>query len=897
MPQDDRRCNKKTRIHCDERRSKCHQCRGCRPRNERHGNPFQGWWLRRTRGSDSVSIFTRNVDFGIDMETRLMFIDTTKTPIEVTSYTGVPPQLCDHGELVSGAREPSTLEAPNPAITLYDQVSETVLVRSDNNAPPFIGRESLTLQDNGKTLVGFGDANGTRGNGSVKDSIFKKIKCPPPIRPFGPGEELFPDPNDPVFMFKEHYEYIITNDAITNPRLKEQERFPGLKKVEKHKNLLLTTGVLYRPVQVTQVQITTNVQPVLGRPPNVPLTTLIFECDPFPIVGGRAFLTGFTGSLASLNGTHTIQWAEQTAYDKNPNFVNAALTFRFTIPVNTAGLAAEADFFGYITTGLGTAQVFIPPVTSTSEYQTMMTAIIDMHRYAIRLSTHSAFFTYFPRIISPAPPSNQEMIPTFGELQTRLLNGTSLTHVYVQRRYPPPASIWYLFLFTALVAGANSPPGQPVPYVPVNDRFFGQIPISTAGWIYNVPASNYLEQAYNLYWTMEGPATTPVQSFASITYGFGGAIGQTFKGVVSPLGVAPVGRFFLMGAPIPGFNVAFSQFFLFGRIKPSWVNGQNIGYVRIFDYRLTDPNLYMTQSDFVPPEAAGTPRPTIEAYCRVLSEAFRFLKNDLGCTDILFDIRGSLNERYATPAVLSSFFGGDRCFGNRFNNVSEIGGGPLTNLANYEYHNDAYTKDVEVFNQVLPSLNKQFYGDVVFDNCKVRCLVDNQAQCCGDLFIHGFLGNNLDKRLGNNTRAKIFGDLDGRLDGFFGNTNPQTVNAEGFIIQAPPPNPPNTPFPFIQLSLENPGNGQFKMIKEPVFLCNRCLYLKPDAGPNLGPGPWLNTFEDVLYGDIGVIPSTEPRLPGDPRPPPTFPLSGNPALRANWRDKWLEEVVHEIIGV
>lgn len=451
-------------------------------------------------------------------------------------------------------------------------------------------------------------------------------------------------------------------------------------------------------------------------------------------------------------------------------------------------------------------------------------------------------------------------------------------------------------------------------------------------WCYNIPVENYMDmtpgfEPRNIWWRLTGAATNLAQSIAGLIYYNDPSIGQTFEAITHPAyaGTTPGGsgtsQYYQMGNNIRNnYNYPLAESYIFARLNPSLTNGRKIGYIRIYDELYQDPLFLTFNGHFAPKPPAfpidttvNNPRTNIEAMIRILSAGMQYIITTLECTDVIIDYRDNTGGYGILNAVLTSFFGGNRT-GEENGLMIPIdnGFGQIIDMKQYEYYNNAYESVINTTKDFLPDLTESYYPGSVLKNGKLILLADRNAASAGDYLPHFFLGDTLNRDLGNGVKAKILGDINGILTGSAGHEPGQTVSYDSFIIT----DNSNIPVSVLTHGQENGINGIYKMKAETIGTGNRMLDinpdtglppLHPDAGPNLGSGPWINTWEALTFPDIGYpyvadpAPSSAvPRLPGDTRlnPGPLLPFPNSPshADRARWRDSWLEESVHTILA-
>ena len=744
-------------------------------------DPFHGWWAGILKGkSDFFPINTT-----VNTSNKTIFIDTTKSPIVITTYAGP----------LDTPRENHPTET-GPVV--YFKRLDSITLWVENNDPTVFDLITLRLQPDNNTLAGYGYIS-ELSQGGTSGYIFKRINKPL-IRPFGPKEYSFPginsyaDCSNPVFMFDEFCNFQLTEQPFSTIAM-GYVQYPGLAKFRNHQQILKTTGINYLTsivkVQRTVVnagvpRVSLNTQPSLSRFLTVFYTSTPHRVNQFT----KVTLSGFNHPI--LNGTFQVVNYENVLFiDDDPNFVNSStLQYRFAVELNTSSLAA--DSFGYINgIGNGVANVQIGPVTPITEYRELMAIQTEMFYFAFKYSTHSAI-RYYTASTDPF-----YCIDTFANLQTRLRSGTAVARGARLRNYSC-GSIFYNNLATI---------GESFPNTwnaPINNPF-GMIPtLSSNLFAYSIPLENYLDfsvgnEPRNIWWRMTGPATTPLQQLLGLTYYGNLAVGQTFEaitwpakaGVPPPPGAGVVYRQ-LGGVAFNNWNSIVSQRYVFGRINPALVGGQNIGYIRMSVNEWADPFFGMLQKQFAPAPPSfpidtkiNNPRANYEATFRVLSEGLKYIVTTLGCsTRIILDVRGGVGGGPWSISTLASFFGGDRKNLEFTSPTIDTGFSSLINIGTYDIYDDAMNKAFGPFFQHLPSKNNLYYPGSVLNSsgARVYILNDMAASSSNDTLPHMFLGDLLNKNIGSGVTAKIFGDINGVSAGATGSQQNMTTSAISFPV-------------------------------------------------------------------------------------------------------------------
>jgi hypothetical protein len=881
-------------------------------------DPFHGWWIMANKGNSAY-------DSTNYIAPKTVFIDTTQNPIQLFAYPGA----------LDAPRQLQTGEGTNPA--LYTRVDSITLLLVQPN-PSSTSLPNFRLQADGRTLAGISNT-GFFSQGGQPMWVMTKLDNPPVIRPFGPqdrafrGETSFSDPSNPVFMFDEYCDYLLTEEPMSNVALGFTQ-YCGYLPFRDHQQKLKTTGVSYGPTLITQVQKTAfigggggvnTIGVAANTQPGLATTTIITKAQNHADKASTVTLAGFpAGPLSILNGTFKVLVNECINFiDNDPNYTNPnSITYRFLIALDTSAL--PADGFGYLT-GIGTptASVTIGPVALTGDvYRELLNCMFEMANFAYQFTTHSSIQMRVPLIGTGGNPL--QIIGTLSELQTRIRAGTTVTlSNWRLRQTTSCGSTFYinLFPFISLNSIASTLYDR-FPVVPYNNPF-GIWPLNSASlWAYNIPRNNYLDQTpgfepRNGWWRLAGAATNPFQSAAGLAYYGDPTFGQTFEAITFPISagtspnpLAPTNQqYFQFGSSTRNtFSPVFAELYVFGRINPAYTGGISIGYVRVSDSFWVDPGNRMFNLNLSPKPPAfpidttvGNPRANIEAACRVFAAGMNYIVTTLGAQAVIIDTRANAGGAIPSNVVLASCFGADRLCEQFIKTFVDTGFSAPFDPSTLNVLNDAINSCYSDEKNLLPSKNDAFYPGCVFKNGKLRLINDRAAGSAGDVMPHLFFGDTLNKNIGNGVTVKFFGDVVGILCGGTSSADAwhQTTSASSFIVTTSA----GVPVDFLRYGFELSSSFMLKMTAEPLSLCNRPIIggvplLKPDGYINLGPGPWLNTWDDLTYPDIGVpgaIPQIPVRLPGDARGPPIWPPTL--ANRNLWRDTWLEETIREILGI
>lgn len=965
------------------------------------GHPLHGQWIQRTSGLNQIN----------SVNSPMMFIDTTVYPYVYTTYSGAPMQYANHGKMSSLIRTRiPTMEATGITGSIYAIDSTNFMLQITNLLFPLT---SLTLQSNGDLVV-----SNTNGKSvSVTMSYFTKSVTTIVPRPYVQTQAMYYENcNNAQFMLEEHLEILLTQQNTSSYGL-NCSRFPGEAALRERFRLLTTVGIEHDEVTVLAVQTTNMTTSTIVT--NSPLTTIICQQRPNVVPGAQVVLAGFADAL--LNGTFTVGISQLSHYDADADYC-ANTTFTFTILLDSAALAADAD--GYYTGIVGgeTAQATIAPVLPDSEAGVVFAAMFDLDKYAVQFSqTFNTTVSYIPAqsvvvISAPGPAVNtyaavtgsNTPLPTTtgvtGDIvvcnpflaDTALVNaaavsgkiafcgrgtvsfnvkmtnclaagaigmivantddipfamnitgsipaviisltnatillantvglaGTIKTKSDISNQLP--AQSWstlqtavssVLDEFIDIRAGTYNPcaswlySGQNGTFIlptlrnsiyMANDRYMK--PISTYLG-YDIIYNNYLDltvgfKPSTVWWNLTGAAETLEQSAVGLFFFNNSAVGREFNTIMWPHDSSPGSAYYQLGGFRTTNVVTIGRRYMAGRINPSYTGGENIAYLSLFGSINIDNLGIMATTICQPVVSMASTRPGLETMLKVFSTAIRYMTTTLGCTHVIIDTLNNFisTSTYMGPtAALANLFGGSRQGYSVYTSACEIGGGTPVKTSTFTSMGSGLANMETCISAINPALVNTYYGaGSTFANCRVSIIADVNTVQGIAMFIRQLRGDALDGDIGNGVTTRIYGDIDGRVDGGY--------NTTGFYGTAIHPGYKVTAFGAVgpqsvhRITYDS-GHLTFKLGAEPVFTCNRGTWLKPESGPNLGAGPWSNRWDDIGWPSIGagLSAGTLPaRLAGDARPNPTYPPAST-AERANWRAPWHEEVIKIVVAL
>ncbi len=893
-------------------------------------NPFHGWWSTITKG-DNFSYDPTLTQYEQDDIDAYIFIDTTKTPISITTTAGTNLQ----------PRQPTNLDVfpTDPAFLTYDQVDATTLIGRYNQLAltgtdfnQYPDSFALKLQPDGKTIIATNDENPFSYWQVLATKLVKVGE--PKLRPFGESDVNFKgDVNDPVFLVKYFFDQLLhmSNSAnaqyICNPSLVPPPAcnnvpqacnsplsqpvdcdFVGFREAYDVLEQLLDEGLTFT-THITKIRPTNNAFGQL-------VTDIYTDTFSFATPGATVTIAGFTGAYAALNGTYTngvsyLQFGGvpnpsslHVDYAQNAQGQQIAGTYPFhfllskdtsnpiTFPRVTSGANVGLGIFSTVPDGATvTVTHRVHPAMEYPEFEAAVFALF----YKIWQSSLHNTFTGF------SPSGTVFLFDTWNDLQAAVKAGTALTNVIRTRTSSPRPSTFYHN------AALNTQTAQAITYL-LNDPF-GVRPNAAGVWpaIYNydIVLNNYLENAANLYWALDGAPSGPwidVQENVQANFGYKPNLnpsitgGKSFVGAVAPYFPESVvldpAHYTLLGGslalPQPPLNTirANKNEMYFGRIKKSLTGGKNIGYIRLRDFAEIDPSDLMT-TGFFDPTNGTSPKPNREALSQVLSAMMKYLVTDLQSEAIIIDIRANQGGLSEVAQSIAEFFGDTRPgvvthAAYKDDGVRVID--ELQDTTKYSSANNVLEITRKQYEIVQAGYNNIQYPGSVFQGGKVIILDDVNAGSTGDTFPQFFLGANLDKNIGANTIVKFIGDIDGRDKDFDSALNPMPVSQNSSFLTDPSGNPVSPinvryggGWAFDPTNIG--GTNYFTNQQTPVTAIDAAP-LQGTAGGNPLPNDWPQT----VWPDLGFItPYPYPQLPTEPTP-----VSGT---QSSWNDVWLRQAI------
>jgi hypothetical protein len=335
-----------------------------------------------------------------------------------------------------------------------------------------------------------------------------------------------------------------------------------------------------------------------------------------------------------------------------------------------------------------------------------------------------------------------------------------------------------------------------------------------------------------------------------------------------------------------------------GIINRNYTQGSTIGYCYFGNTLQGDPLNYLTARVMAQPGKApsSNPRRRREAASGMFAPMFQMLFGDYGAEAIINDIRGNNGGSFISWPTLAEFVGGQRArvFGSQSQQRLDI----MKPRVDYDDIFDPYNLTGAPAGALMnlgvrtqyPAINEANYPGSTNPSAVVYLMSNWRATSGGDMFLHAFSGDALDGDLGAGAVAKIVGNPVGTLfgcnsgDGF---TFPMVPDSAMLFdnVTGRPISPLYTSLDLYCAATAWPDRETPSCARVPFSFPVPLTSLPGKSGSAAPP----HDIETLWWPDIGWLPNTRSRLPGDTRPQ-------TPTQLEERRDAWLEATVLNIIG-
>ena len=871
------------------------------PSNPEGTNPFHGWWVARAKHVDFIETASQ-----VFVGTSYIHIDATQNPYVITDYLGT---LFKPVEM-SIFRGPGQRNwYPFNERTLATQPGPYDL----DNPLNFIAL--ITLSEDGQRLSDY--EGNTDAISTIRGRRMEKIEedLVPPIASREFGSSNTNPPSDPRNILRTYAETMLFNSNLQLATAVGNNDFIGFKESLGLVDQIIDQGISH----------TTPIDTIFATRSEVGLTIIRTAEYHHTAPVGKLEISGCTGDWAALNGIHrALPSLTTNPREPNPEFVDfgpdtsmRSIQYDVGFYFNSSLLSADADG---IATSTGPCELTVTygPLNGLSTYEDTAASVWYWYYETIKNGIHNTIGVYFDAATEfndglPRPIGVAEAVRGWPQVKSEvstdddvLVNVQSRFYTSYAKNYVGMASYTSFFYIFGLPRSATR---FTLTYPNVNNRF-GIRPLVDSRdvngrWYYDISRQNYLQDVVVPYVNCEGNTRTdPVNDVAALQFGTAGCDTLTIRNV--PFGTLPPPGFSFFNnfknndgdfpynviqAALPWFYTSSEQVYLMGRVDPAYTGGTTIGYFRLSAFDMDQGDITQSKS-FNPPNMPDSVRRQSGAYRKIMAEMMEYLVTGLGSDHIIIDIRGNVGGSNLNVALLREFFGEeDFCyFDGTAGYPVDYGSDIVYDLDDMDFEQEELRlSNLNETQCIFTSSAKTLYPGSVFQGGEVIILTDTDAGSAGDVFPGAMLNSTLGRDLGADTHLTIFGDIDGRLQGGFGQIPVNPVSDRSpFLVDAS--GEPVSTLQFFGESFTSPNRADGSTFS------NQIEGIKPDCAPSLtgksGGCPLPNDEDVLVHPDLGFTPNPRPRLAGDTRP-----QTPDPNVRSEYRDAWLEQAIELAVSL
>jgi hypothetical protein len=896
---------------------------------------FHGWWKTiskdQTAGFDNG--FYNQYTIGNPDIDSYIFIDTNKTPIIITTCAGT-------SETVFQPKPNQIAGDPTYALSSDGTALVSLVIATGDDVVSGNLYHTLQLQEDSQTLVcqtdgGFTAPDGTKMMSASSDYvttlILKKLHDSPPcsIPSFDISKEAHHNDHTRLtVLFKYLFERQYFHEGNMNRSYNTD--VDCISEARKKLDMYLTEGRTFIS-KITKIRKTFNQSGMTG-----------IYTDRFNFVtpGSDMTITGLGNTWAVING-HYVNGAGIHCFGGVPNPSSdhvdvGTWPFHFYLRSDTSSLDAFVNNDGYpqYANGVATCKHFgsnskhsiLPSVTVTHKvtddmsYSAFYAAVYAMFYDIFKVNQHHGIGPWLANsgdpfipttwkelqtALTPQIPTLQQEMAVFPNLQPLTSTAVSVpcrsrTNMFLPQYFYKNAAI-----LVPYISRVDPQPGYAWHF---NDPY-GLFPVPGGLYDYDVIVNNYLVGVRNLYYTLDGTPTTPLQSILGLA-GYKNMIGDTtggayFTSTTTPYNVTDPGSgnpdpnvWTLMGGAFDGSDAeAAANALHFGFVDPTLSNGKKIGYIYLGDTSRTDVNGLMTWAAMLKSNEYDSPRQGLEGFARVFSAMMIYLQSDSPLDGLIIDDRLGAGGTGSQSFVVGSLFGGKRPCVDKFvqtwvdnsepKSISELGYKDYANIDSLLHKQCEFIYADETA--------KRYGNNAVFTNGPVVALHSAGAASGNDEIIRTmYLGKNAQKDVGSGVHVKIIGDVDGRLKGAtlydFSDNLPFKSFDNPLITNF------NTPVAAIGSMRSDETLGSTISVHAGIPISIQDKTTAIDAAPTLkgwsGGNPLPDEYESTVYVDFGFM-----------TPHPDAPLPGwkndgqvSPSDSSTFCDRWFEQAILSVIA-
>jgi hypothetical protein len=545
--------------------------------------------------------------------------------------------------------------------------------------------------------------------------------------------------------------------------------------------------------------------------------TVLFICKYHKITrSNRVTISGYKGEWAAINGIWDLDpfvYANSITYPSDRAFTCSNRRY-IIIPFDSRNLPE----YNPVKHGNGEVKSFHKSINENSSYRDMIVALDELI-----LNTGFATHTrgYYMAIIKDInkPPVIPE---TYKEIQDLLdTNPSYVVNVRFRSRTYPQSNAGMYINPNKYYNQINSR----YPSFDINNPFNIDSTLN-----YSIVISNYLQEgSVKTIYYKETPD--------------GELIFQ-----VGDIGVIP-----------PGYNTFKDSEIIFGFVSQSRTNENRVGYIYYPNFQFIDTNFLIFK---------GIPGNRNYYVYLLVGTIMNYLITNYKIQDIIFDNRGNGGGYVNLCYTVACSVGGKR---NYFSESSDPNGSPCNidlYKTNYPHINPEEMEKV-IPNSVLKGTPQRKANVIILD--------DINAASGGDVFPNQFIGDNGDGELGNNTKAYIIGNIDGRISG--------GVSTELFPAVKTPDeaaiyysNDISGDYAIPPFSFQNEKGGSFLYANKN----KKMFYFQKETTPTI----LIPHDFSVVYSDMGYLPSTIKYLNN------VQPVKNDPTT---WQDSYFENAIRVIL--
>ena len=675
-------------------------------------------------------------------------------------YTGTPQNFREYNNNDDEDISPSPVSIIDSNAVLI----ETNALPASSLFEPYI---TFRIQEDGSGIIDYFDTEGGRIYQVTK---YEKLEETPVIQ--RTDEPSLVDWNDPIEIARYVYEYY---GGVVGPQKADDLHdadYVGREKYDENFQQLLNTGWVRTATTSSAFRGGKHIGVWKTQySGSFPVTTL-HTAEPHKFNAASVLeITGFSGPFSILNGEHRVSLAPTSTVNANPPYPWAnenSFEYLVMVDVDTSGIVED---YNPLTHGFGQLKSVHDPITSETEYKSMMASLYDFVITSFGESTHNRLQ---PWVVDGQIPE------TFEELNLALKNGSASLTTMRMRTYQSNGTA--VFYHNYQVKGNSSS----FPVMNINDPYgLGDVQDKPEFDI-DIDVENYLqeEKRFSLFYTVTGdPFSSPTITFV---LGFLGIPrGDTVVYKVAPfqqvpepleeeLGTHPYRYYGAFGSAGTSDSSSHNNF-VCGIVKKSKTkNCETVAYIRIVNESGTDGRGILASFppvfgvDGISNKATGFE--TI-AMATVLEELNKYKPSKY-----IIDTRENGGGNPTLINAWASLFGENRINTRRYlTNVADDSV-PIQSItgSGYESGNNTLQSTSVIQSTINTDEIAALYPQsMVRSNdpkkkLQVVILTSTHAASAGDMLPHGFIGPDPTATvhdLGYNVESTIVCDVNGILDG------------------------------------------------------------------------------------------------------------------------------------